>query len=115
MQAADLMQAMAIVQQHVTVMLNGDQLGALTSFVDNEGPGEAGVKDGFVVLKSGQPSTMLLMINAGNPAWVNQLDLWVYGDGEKLLGLVRRRFAEKMVALSRLDMTLPAATISGDV
>lgn len=44
----DLMGSCDLVMAYCPVMLNGDQLGALTSFMNNEGPGRVGLKDGMV-------------------------------------------------------------------
>ncbi|MFX7674812.1 glycoside hydrolase family protein, partial [Acinetobacter baumannii] len=70
---ADLDTAAAVVDRAVTVELTDAQRGALLSFVFNVGAGrkakgkDAG-KDGFVTLKSGQPSTMLRKLNVGDAA-----------------------------------------------
>ena len=61
---ADLDTAAAVVDRAVTVELTDRQRGALVSFVFNVGAGRKGKgkdagKDGFVTLKSDQPSTLL--------------------------------------------------------
>lgn len=102
----DLKGSLQIVLKATWVMLNGDQLGALTSFVNNVGPGEQGVKDGLVCLKNGSPSTLLMMTNARMFAQAaGQFGLWDLGGGRVLGGLVRRRAIERDVYLSKLDMT----------
>jgi lysozyme len=109
---ADLMGSLQIVADNVGIALNGDQLGALTSFVNNVGPGEVGVKDGFVHLKSGGQSSMLRYLNLGLfPTAAAQFPLWVNGGGHPMGGLVKRRAVEMDVFLGKLDMTggAPAA------
>jgi len=72
----------------VTVPLTEDKLGALTSFAYNVGVG---------AFKS---STMLRKLNAGDyDGAYNEFDRWVYGDGKKLEGLVRRRKVERTLFL----------------
>jgi lysozyme len=86
--------------------LNGDQLGALTSFVYNIGRGEKGVKDGLVRLKSGGPSTLLMLTNQHRfDEGAGQFGLWDLGDGKVMPGLARRRAIERDVYLGKLDMT----------
>ncbi|OYV35531.1 MAG: hypothetical protein B7Z80_18090 [Rhodospirillales bacterium 20-64-7] len=102
----DLMQSMQLVIAYTMVPLTGDQLGALTSFMNNVGPGKPGVKDGFVWLKDGSPSTMRRMVNAGNFAGAaEQFPLWVMGNGRPMGGLIKRRALEREMFLGQLDMT----------
>ena len=63
---AELAEKQRIVRAAVAVSLTAWQEGALISFVYNEGAGAPGVKDGFVHLASGGPSTMLRKLNAGD-------------------------------------------------
>lgn len=101
----DLRASFNVVIHALTVELNGDQLGALTSFVNNVGPGEAGVKDGFIWLANGEHSTMLTLIEAGNfTAAAGQFQLWNRGGGRPMRGLTRRRSVERSVFLGQLDM-----------
>lgn len=87
-----------VINRHVTVPLTQGQVDALTSFVFNVGPGKPGEKDGFVWLKSGNQSTILRKINAGDfEAAANELDKWVRARGQVLMGLVKRRLIEKSV------------------
>jgi len=71
-------------------------IAAFLSFIYNVGPGKTGVKDGFVWLKNGRQSTMLLHLQGGRiqPACA-QLSYWVSAGGRKLRGLERRRAAER--------------------
>jgi lysozyme len=102
---ADLRGSLDIVLNATFVMLNGDQLGALTSFVNNVGPGRKGVKDGLVQLRSGSPSTLLQMTNARMfERAAGQFGLWDLGAGKVMGGLVKRRAIERDVYLSKLDM-----------
>lgn len=71
-------------------------IAAFLSFIYNVGPGKPGVKDGFVWLKNGRHSTMLLQLQAGklNDA-CDQLPHWDKAGGRPLRGLVLRRAAER--------------------
>ncbi|MEQ4616713.1 MAG: lysozyme [Corticimicrobacter sp.] len=74
------------------------------SFIYNVGPGGHGVKDGFVWLKSGRHSSMLLQLQAGNIVDAcQQLPAWVTAGGRKLRGLERRRAEEMRICLSDLS------------
>ncbi|MCK9386077.1 MAG: lysozyme [Nevskia sp.] len=97
----DMAEAYAIVDRAVTVPLTTPQRDALCSFAYNLGPGAKNVKDGFVTLKNGKPSTMLRLLNAGNySAAAGQFDLWVKAGGVALRGLKLRRAEEKALFLS---------------
>jgi lysozyme len=85
-----------IVNDHVTTHLTQDQFDALVHFVYNVGPGAKGVKDGFVTLKSGQMSTMLRALNAGNFRMAaDEFPKWNRSGGQVLPGLVSRRKHER--------------------
>lgn len=76
--------------------VNQNQFDALVSFVFNEGPGEEGVKDGFVTLKSGHSSTMLRCIQRGEyDLAAREFGKWVKDDGVVEPGLVHRRADEE--------------------
>lgn len=93
--AADVAECERIIASAVKVPLTQDIFDALTSFVFSVGPGKKGVKDGFVTLKSGQPSTLLRKLNAGDYAGARRALLaWVHANGMVLNGLVKRRDAE---------------------
>ena len=103
---ADLDTASAVVDRAVTVELADTQRGALTAFVMNVGAGrkakgkDAG-KDGFVTLKSGQPSTLLRKLNGGDAAGAAaEFAKWTRGAGKVMPGLVKRRAAEAALFLS---------------
>jgi lysozyme len=74
------------VSRYVTVNINQNQFDALVSFAYNLGN------------KALLNSTLLKRINEGNfLAANNQFMRWVYADGVKLQGLVRRREAERVL------------------
>lgn len=80
----------------VIASMDTKSIAAFLSFIYNVGPGKPGVKDGFVWLKNGRHSTMLLHLQGGRiqPACA-QLSYWVSAGGRKFRGLVRRRAAER--------------------
>ena len=91
----DVAEAAAIVDRVVTADLSPYQRDTCISFVYNVGPGRKGVKDGFVELKRGGPSTLLRKINAGEfDAVPGELLKWVNSKGQRNRGLVNRRTAE---------------------
>lgn len=97
----DLQEAADIVTKAVTVPLTPAQLGALALFVMNVGPGRKGVKDGFVSLKSGKPSTMLTKLNGGDyDGAAAEFSKWTKAAGKVMPGLVKRRAAEAALFLS---------------
>lgn len=101
---ADLAEANAIferwVPQDVRRRMPAAAAGGFISFIFNVGPGKPGKKDGFVWLKNGRHSTMLLRLQAGDiAAACGQLDAWIQAGGKVLPGLVNRRNAEEWVCL----------------
>jgi lysozyme len=80
----------------VIASMDTKSIAAFLSFIYKVGPGKPGVKDGFVWLKNGRHSTMLLHLQGGRiqPACA-QLSYWVSAGGRKFRGLVRRRAAER--------------------
>jgi len=92
----DIMAAERIVRHAVAVPMTQGEFDACVHFVFNVGPGAKGVKDGFVTLKSGKPSTMLRKINAGDYAGAAmEFPKWAYGAGKVMGGLVSRRAKER--------------------
>lgn len=92
----DLAKAEQIVEAAVKTAINENKFQALVSFVFNVGPGKTGIKDGFVYLKNGEPSTMLFELNAGHFLAASKEFLkWTHAGGKELPGLVTRRQAEK--------------------
>lgn len=78
-------------------------IGAFLSFIYNAGPGAAGVKDGFVWLKNGRHSTMLLHLQAGRIAEAcAELPKWTRAGGKQWRGLAVRRAGE--LALCEADL-----------
>lgn len=107
----DIDRAEGIVTRAVRVLLNENQFSALVSFVFNVGPGRKDLKDGFVALKSGQPSAMLRKLNAGDFSRYDSKGVlvggaaaeflkWKYAAGKVLPGLVKRRAAERALFLT---------------
>ncbi|MGF7175837.1 lysozyme [Azospirillum doebereinerae] len=107
--AADLAEAAELVDRVVTAPLTDAQFGALVSFVFNVGAGRKAKgkdtgKDGFVTLKTGKPSTLLVKLNAGDHAGASaEFSKWTRGDGKVMAGLVKRRAAEVALFLSDTD------------
>jgi len=95
---------------------------ALLSFAFNVGPGRAGVKDGLCTLKSGRPSTLRVLANAGDmPGACAQLSLWTGVRGRDCAlrenrffcgGIVRRRADERAMCEGRYIGAPPAAAAS---
>lgn len=82
------------VNQAVTVPLTQGQFDALVSIVYNVGPGSRS-KDGIIRLKSGNPSTLLRLLNAGDYVGAGEQFLrWVSPGSNVENGLRRRRTAE---------------------
>lgn len=74
---------------------------AFVSICFNTGPGKKGQKDGVITLKSGQPSTLLRKLNAGDFAGAaNEFLKWTKAGGAVLKGLETRRKAERELFLS---------------
>lgn len=89
-----------LVRKHVLAPLNQGQFDALVSIISNVGPGrikrpgDEG-RDGIIVLKTGQPSSLLRMLNAGDFSGARgQFLRWVSPGSNVELGLRRRRTAE---------------------
>lgn len=87
-QAADLLlvdlgTAGRAVTRVLTVPVLQCQFDALTSFAFNLGG------------RALAGSTLLRMVNAGDPGAAAQFDRWVHAGGQVLIGLVRRRAAER--------------------
>lgn len=89
-----------IVAHLVPAILTDNQFSALVSFCYNVGLGYPGVKDGFQVLKSGEPSTMLIQLREGNlAAAAAEFPKWSLAGGVECAGLLRRRLAEQALFL----------------
>ena len=96
--AEDLAKAESAIDRAVVINLTTNEREALKSFVFNVGPGRKGIKDGFVTLKSGAPSTMLKCINALDMEGAsNEFPKWCRVGSQKVPGLLRRRLAEQLL------------------
>lgn len=101
--ASDLLAHAKDLQQCITHPLKPHEKAALLSFVFNVGHGAKGVKDGLCELKSGRPSTLARLANAGDMAGAcAQLSLWTGVRGKdcsvrsnRCYGIVERRSAER--------------------
>ena len=74
----------AAVNRYVTVTINPNQFDALVDFAYNAGA------------QNLRTSTLLRLLNTGYfDGAARQFDLWVYGGGQRLPGLVKRRALER--------------------
>ncbi len=90
----DLEEREALVTRHVTAPLTQGQFDALVSIIYNVGAGGSR-KDGIIRLKKGQPSTLLLKLNAGDYAGCQaEFHKWISKGSSVENGLRRRRKAE---------------------
>lgn len=88
----DILTAQKAVAARVRVPLSAGETLAYTDFVFNVGAGSFG------------SSTLLRLLNAGKHVEAcRELLKWVYGGGQKLPGLVKRRQAEYTACLSDLS------------
>lgn len=92
---SDLARFETLVSNALTTSITQGQFDALVSFCFNVGPGRKGVKDGLLVLKNGNPSSLLRLTNARDfDAAVRQFKYWANANGQPMKGLIRRRAAE---------------------
>lgn len=92
----DASDAERIVQRCAPVPMYQHEFDAYVSLVYNVGPGKAGVKDGFCVLKRGGPSTIVRRLLAGDYAGACDAILsWDKFQGQSLRGLTLRRERER--------------------
>ena len=100
---ADIRVAAATVDRCAPGLPNGPR-NAWTSFTYNTGPGRAGVKDGFCVLKSGAVPTHIKLIRQGRHAEACEMLLqWNKAGGKVLRGLTNRRVEELAMCLRGLE------------
>jgi lysozyme len=100
--AKDILVANSTINSCITAPLTPNQRAAFVSFTFNVGPGGRGVKDGFCTLKSGRPSTMRLLINAGQPEKAcSELLKWTMPGTVVHRGLLKRRNAEYKLCMTR--------------
>jgi len=97
----DLKEAENFVKTLVKVPLNENQYGALVSFTFNLGGGSLKI------------STLLKKLNAGNyKAIPSELNKWVFDDGVKLAGLIKRRKAEGELWNTPTSVPVVAPTVT---
>lgn len=95
----DLKQFEEVVNNLVNVPLNQNQFDALVSFCYNLGGGNL------------KRSTLLNLLNKEDyNGAAEQFDLWVYANGKKLAGLIKRRAAEKELFLKTVENDLYIVT-----
>ena len=88
---ADMLTAAKAVQKHVRVPMYEYEYAALISFVFNVGEGQF------------RTSTLLRKLNAEDYTGAcNELPRWVYDNGRRLNGLVKRRVLERALCLGEL-------------
>ena len=96
----DLAEFEMLVLACIPVHLTDNQFSALVSFVFNVGLGYKGIKDGFKVLMSGEPSTMLTCLVASDFAGAAaEFPRWDKVSGIPSTGVLRRRMAEQALFL----------------
>lgn len=96
----DASEAERIVRRCAPVPMHQHEFDAFVSLAYNVGPGKAGVKDGFCVLKSGRPSTIVRLLLAGDYAGACRAILdWNKFQGRPLRGLTLRRERESAQCL----------------
>jgi len=93
--SAELARVALSITGAVHVVLTQNQFDALASLIYNVGPGGS-QKDGIIRLRSGQPSTLLRLLNNGDYAGAAaQFLRWDSPGSTVQAGLQRRRAAEK--------------------
>jgi lysozyme len=84
----------AIINQYVTAPLTQGMFDAMVSILMNVGFGSA-TRNGIIRLKSGEPSTLLAKLNAGDyEGAANEFGRWISPGSPVERGLKRRRAAE---------------------
>lgn len=91
--------------------LSPNQFSAIVMFCYNVGLGYPGQKDGFKVLKSGEPSTMLKRIRVRDFAGAAaEFPKWDHVGGAECAGILRRRMAEQALFLKERSKCLKRLT-----
>jgi lysozyme len=106
---ADVAWAEDLVNAHIGRPMTQGQFDAFASFAFNVGPGRRGVKDGFVMLATGNPPTMRRAFNAGD--WRRAADEFPKWANPPLAGLVVRRARERNLFLCRDWRAIPDADV----
>ena len=99
-----------IANDNIAVQIDQSMFDAFVSILYNVGPGAKDVRDGIITLKSGRPSTLLRLLNAGDfHGAADQFLQWNKVNGVENAGLVRRRAAERAMFLETLQPHKPTA------
>lgn len=101
----------AMVAEGCPGIANQNHFDALVSFAFNMGPGARGVKDGFMVLSSGNPPSIRRHYNAGD--WCRAADEFPKWANPPLPGLVIRRARERALFLGRDWRSIPDGNVLG--
>ena len=95
--AGDVAQREIAASNALTAPVTQGQFDALVSIIFNVGAGSAD-RDGIIRLKSGRPSTLLRLLNAGDfEGAADQFLAWVSPGSDVVRGLTRRRTVEQAV------------------
>jgi lysozyme len=87
--------------------INDEMFEALLSLLYNVGPGAEGVRDGIITLRSGEPSTLLRKLNAGDYLGArDEFKRWNKAGGRENSGLTGRRKKELALFDRGLDSAL---------
>ena len=93
----DVAQREVVAARAITVPVTQGQFDAFVSILYNVGAG-SDIKNGIIRLKSGQPSTLLRLLNSGNPvASADEFMKWNSPGSSVTHGLNRRRMVEQAV------------------
>lgn len=101
--ADDIAKFEKIANSAITATVNQHQFDAFVSILFNVGAGRKASandsgRDGIIVLKNGNSSTLLRKLNAGDYSGAaNEFTKWCKSGSTKSLGLYRRRYAEKLL------------------
>ena len=94
----DILTCERLLNDAIVVPVTQNQFDALVSLIFNIGPGRQGKKSGLIMLKNGQPSTLLRRLNKGDfQGAAEQFSCWIYAAGKPLQGLINRRSREKLL------------------
>lgn len=94
----DMAPFVAMANRAITHPLSQNQFDMFISILENVGPGVPGVKDGIILLRNGQRSTLLKHINEGAlDLAAAQFPAWDKIGGTVCKGLLNRRMAEKTI------------------